>query len=332
MSLQSLISRLTSRRVPPRISQNFRQLDVAKTDELAASLKHHYFTRPIWGGTVDVETYLSSDEGKKDMSDHVHGRLDVFRRTVIPWLDDAKPLAGANILEIGCGTGSSSIALAEQGATVTGVDIDEDSLIVARDRARIYGLDVDFLKANATEAPQRLANQHFDFIIFFACLEHMTHEERIASMRSTWNMLSRNDLWCVIDTPNRLWHFDAHTSQLPFYFWLPDDLAFEYSRFSPRKPFSESYSEYSDEAMLSFLRHGRGLSYHEFDLAIKKAGELDVVSSLPLYIRRQNPLWNLGRRLARSLNYRYETLLIDAGTRIHKGFYQATLDLIIRKE
>ena len=51
-------------------------------------------------------------------------------------------------------------------------------------------------------------------MIFFACLEHMTYAERLTAMRATWNGLRAGALWCSIETPNRLWWFDEHTSFL----------------------------------------------------------------------------------------------------------------------
>ena len=67
----------------------------------------------------------------------------------------------------------------------------------------------------------------------------MVHEERLQAIADTWTMLRPGDLWCVIETPNRLWHTDTHTALLPFYHWLPDDLAFKYARFSQRTNFRE---------------------------------------------------------------------------------------------
>ena len=333
-SLKTWLARLNTPRVPQHLARRFRSLEPEGMSILEEALRHHYFTRPIWGEDVTPEAYLASQAGQKDMQDHLHGRLHVFRQQVIPWLDAAKPLAGASILEIGCGTGSSTVALAEQGAQVTAVDIDAPSLEVARQRCDLYGLKdvVEIQQVNATEVSQRFADRQYDFIIFFACLEHMIHEERMDAMRQTWEMLPSGALWCVIDTPNRLWYFDQHTAHLPFYFWLPDDLAFAYSRFSPRHPFNQSFREPSQDAMLGFLRHGRGVSYHEFDLTMKQAQELHVVSSLSLFLRAQQPLWDWGRRLTRSANYRYEKFLMEVGPSIHPGFYQPSLDLIIRKD
>lgn len=327
--LKSRIKSIVLPKAPKRVVENFRQLDSEHTSALVDSLKQHYFTRSIWEGKITTEAYLASAEGQADLQDHLDRRLDNFRHTVIPWLNDAKPLAGATILEIGCGTGSSTVALAEQGAKVVAVDIDAPSLQVARDRMNLYGLEAEFAIANATEVHQLFSDRKFDFIIFFACLEHLTNEERLISMQATWNMLSEGDLWCVIETPNRLWHFDHHTAFLPFYMWLPDDLAFQYSKYSPREPFCQVYDECTDETMLGFLRSGRGVSFHEFDLAMQKVEDLDVVSSLPMYLRDRAPLWAIGRRFMP--DHRYESLVAAFGPKIHRGFYQPSLDLIICK-
>lgn len=307
-------------RVHKQISGRFRFIDQTGMDLIEASLRQNYFPA----------AYLFTDEGKKDFLDHLTGRLNGFRNTVIPWLSNAKPLSGSRILEIGCGTGSSSVALAEQGADVTAVDIHEASLVVARDRCRAYDLKVDFLCANATELHKILVGQHFDFIIFFASLEHMTHNERMVAMKNTWDMLAPGALWCVIETPNRLWHYDSHTSLLPFYLWLPDDLAFLYSQFSPRKGFCDLYREVDDDSKLNFLRYGRGVSFHEFELTMKRAEELDVVSSKEIFLRNQNLLYKILWMLTNKR--RAESFLVQCGPKIHKGFYQRDLDLIIRKD
>jgi 2-polyprenyl-3-methyl-5-hydroxy-6-metoxy-1,4-benzoquinol methylase len=330
---KQFIKRALSPKVPSRISRNFTKLSPSGLGALEQSLKANYYTRRVWGDLdLDIDSQLSTPEGRTDLADHLYSRLDSFRNTVIPWLDDAKPLHGASVLEIGCGTGSSTVALAEQGAQVVGVDIDEASLRVARDRCHLHAVDCELIQANGDEVADRFAGRNFDFIIFFACLEHMTHDERITAMRGTWNMLGKGALWCLIETPNRLWYFDHHTSRLPFFSWLPDDLAFEYSQYSPREFFKDSYRECSDETMLSFFRHGRGVSFHEFDIAMKRTEDLDIVSSLPIRQRRRSllRLWELGWRL--TMDRRFEKCLMRARQSVHQGFYQPSLDLIIRKD
>lgn len=63
-------------------------------------------------------------------------------------LDD---VAGAEILELGCGGGHCSIALALRGANVTGIDVSRAQLRHARDLAAEHDADVEFLQADVTD-------------------------------------------------------------------------------------------------------------------------------------------------------------------------------------
>src|SRR6202011_2171032 len=143
------------------------------------------------------------------LANHLHRRLMDDRERMVPWLESFHPLTGARVLEIGCGTGASTLALAERGAKVTAIDIRADSLRVAEDRCKAYGYTASFVNANAAEVKKHFSSEKFDLIIFFAVLEHMTHEERRAGMRDAWNMLDPGAHLVVIETPNRLWYFDG---------------------------------------------------------------------------------------------------------------------------
>lgn len=327
LSIKNLLLPLVQPKIDADIAGRFRAINRTGMNLIEASLNRNYFTQTDgWFHPA----YLSTAQGQNDLWDHLYRRLDNFRKTVIPWLMNARSLHRSRVLEIGCGTGSSTVALAEQGAQVTAVDILESSIQVAKDRCKVYGLNVNFLCANAAEIHRVCAGQHFDFIIFFAALEHMTQDERITAMKKTWEMLSPGSLWCVIDTPNRLWYFDDHTSLLPFYQWLPDELAFLYSQFSPREGFCKLYREQNRDAKIDFLRRGRGISFHEFALAMKPAEELDVVSNLSIYLKSRNPLRQI--LLTSRRERRFESFLLQVGPRIHRGFYQRSLNLIIRKD
>ncbi|MCI0561988.1 MAG: class I SAM-dependent methyltransferase, partial [Nitrososphaera sp.] len=325
--IKAVIQSAIAPRVPDHLAKMFKRVSEAGLDQIRLSLKEHYFSEPQNRFGAPIEEYLASEQGESDLQDHLSRRLEDDRRIIIPWLDNAKPLRGASILEIGCGTGCSTVALAEQGADVTGIDTNNNNLEVAKNRCRVYGLDAEFLNANAAELHKLISSHRFDFIIFFATLEHMTHSERMIAMKKTWEMLAQGGLWCTVECPNRLWYFDSHTSMLPFYLWLPDDLAFKYSQFSPREGFNTSYNVSNEETMLDFLRRGRGVSFHEFDLALKKAETLKVVSSLELFIRHQSLLRKIKWKL--SIEHRYASVLSKVGPKIHQGFYQPFLNCTV---
>jgi len=66
-------------------------------------------------------------------------------------LNEFKLPKGAKILDMGCGVGRHSIELAKRGYRVTGVDISRNMIEKAEERAREEGVEVEFIKADATK-------------------------------------------------------------------------------------------------------------------------------------------------------------------------------------
>jgi 2-polyprenyl-3-methyl-5-hydroxy-6-metoxy-1,4-benzoquinol methylase len=286
--------------------------------ELEASLRASYFNRQPPG-------YLETEQGLKDLANHLTIRLQIARTQVVPWLESIISLQTARVLEIGCGTGSSLVAMAERGAEVVGVDLDEGALQVARSRCSLHSVNAELHVANAMEVAKLFRNTSFDIVIFYAALEHMVHEERLQAIADTWAMLRPGDLWCVVETPNRLWHTDNHTAGLPFYHWLPDELAFKYARFSERTNFRECYNEPTPERLLHFRRRGRGVSYHEFHIALGLSNAFEVVSYKNEFLTR------LGWLSKEPRSDSYVALLSQLVPDVHPGFLQEHLDIVLRK-
>lgn len=81
------------------------------------------------------------------------------------------PLAGAKVLDVGCGGGLLAEALAARGATVTGIDAAADAVEVARLHLHESALTVDYL---CTTAEEHAAN-HADTYDLVTCLEMLEH-------------------------------------------------------------------------------------------------------------------------------------------------------------
>ena len=73
------------------------------------------------------------------------------------------PKINLNALDIGCGTGEMSLLLAQLGHSVTGIDLSENMLCVADEKARKKGLNIKFLKGDAEDPP--FESNEFDVIV-----------------------------------------------------------------------------------------------------------------------------------------------------------------------
>jgi len=289
------------------VSSNFSSINHAQEIELKDFLLKHYFSG---------KDILSTDSGINEFNDHFFNRLKMFRTQVIPWLNCTHQLKDAKILEIGCGTGSTTIALCEQGANVYAIDVNSNSMLIARKRADLYSLKPKFYELNAMSIKDTFTD-NFDFIIFSASIEHMTYQERILSIKAAFEMIGENQYIVLTDIPNRLWHTDTHTSLEPFYNWLPDALAIDYAQFTKRDYFNKCFCEKDFDYSIQLSRWGRGVSYHEFEIALGQE-TWEVVSSM-------NEFWGVPYDLFSLL------LIMNGPVQISSGFYRKYLNLILRK-
>jgi SAM-dependent methyltransferase len=98
------------------------------------------------------ETWDGEAERFDEQPDHglAGGRV---RAAWTALLQDALPAPPARILDLGCGTGSLSVLLAELGHTVLGVDFSPRMLEHAAAKAGRHGVQVAFLEGDAGDPP-----------------------------------------------------------------------------------------------------------------------------------------------------------------------------------
>ncbi len=169
------------------------------------------------------------------------------------------------ILEFGCGGGASTHILARMfpKAAITGVELVESALRVARKRAEAFDLkNVSFLQSPSGDTlPENLGQ--YDFIILSAVYEHLFPHERRTILPQLWEKLRDGGFLFINQTPNSLFPVELHTTMLPLINYVPDRLALKMARkFSKRiKP---------DETWEELLRKG-----------IRGATEREILSHLP---------------------------------------------------
>jgi 2-polyprenyl-6-hydroxyphenyl methylase / 3-demethylubiquinone-9 3-methyltransferase len=92
-------------------------------------------------------------------------RVDYIERQV-------KGLAGKQVVDIGCGGGILTEALAQRGAVMTGIDMAEQSLKVARLHLHESDLEIDYQLSTAEAFAQHNAAR-FDVVTCLEMLEHV---------------------------------------------------------------------------------------------------------------------------------------------------------------
>ncbi|MBA7490342.1 Release factor glutamine methyltransferase [subsurface metagenome] len=86
-------------------------------------------------------------------------------------------LGKGKALDLGCGTGKKSIALAKKGFNVTGIDISPTAIRYAKKNAKKEKVKIKFYAKNATNL-SFLGNKKFDFILDWANLHGIPKSQR----------------------------------------------------------------------------------------------------------------------------------------------------------
>ncbi len=96
----------------------------------------------------------------------------------VGFIEGRAPLAGKSVLDVGCGGGILSEAMAALGAQVTGIDAGEAPLAAARHHLKVSGLAVDYRQATA----EGFARGHAGRFEVVTCLELLEHVPKPASI------------------------------------------------------------------------------------------------------------------------------------------------------
>ena len=117
----------------------------------------------------------------------------------LDFINERAPLEGKKVLDVGCGGGILSESMATRGARVTGIDMGEKPLAVAKLHLKESGLEVDYRQTTA-EALAIEEPESFDII---TCMEMVEHVPDPASVVNACSRLVRPGGELFFSTINR---------------------------------------------------------------------------------------------------------------------------------
>ncbi len=117
----------------------------------------------------------------------------------LKWIDGLASLAGKKVLDVGCGGGILAEAMAGAGANVSGIDLSDKALKVAKLHLYESGKQVDYQLVSAEDYAAHHAGE-FDVV---TCMEMLEHVPDPASVVASCARLVKPGGWVFFSTLNR---------------------------------------------------------------------------------------------------------------------------------
>jgi len=134
---------------------------------------------------------------EKSNLEEVYSNTDRVRRNLLKLM----PLDGANVLEVGAGTGRDSFYMAQDGARIVCLDYSMNSLHIIRKALP----DPDIISAVGGDAFRLpFPDGTFDVVFHQGLLEHFRQEDALNLLKENVRVLKRGG-FIVVDVPQR-WH------------------------------------------------------------------------------------------------------------------------------
>src|SRR6476659_1100834 len=134
-----------------------------------------------------ISTYWNDRIHDLEMTDHPVGSREFFddlddyrfdKLHYLPRLVDFGAYRGRALLEVGCGIGTDLVRFARGGALVTGVDLSESAIDLARKNFALHGLEPQALDvANGEGLP--FADASFDVVYGHGVIQYTADPSRL---------------------------------------------------------------------------------------------------------------------------------------------------------
>jgi cyclopropane fatty-acyl-phospholipid synthase-like methyltransferase len=104
-------------------------------------------------------------------------------------------LKSGKVLELGCGPGRNAIYFAEQGCKVDAVDLSQEALDWAKQRAEDKNVSVNFIKQNIFELD--IEEGVYDIVYDSGCFHHIAPHRRMSYLKLLNKALRPNGLFAI---------------------------------------------------------------------------------------------------------------------------------------
>lgn len=143
----------------------------------------------------DASRYYQREISKDDLNDVNYGPFG-SNESRLKLLGDVR---SKNVLELGCGGGQCSIALAKKGALCTGIDLSRKQLDYAQKLASKNKVDITFIKRSFSDL-SKFKEGYYDIVISVFALQYAKEFDSI--FRNVRRLLKRGGLFVFsIDHP-----------------------------------------------------------------------------------------------------------------------------------
>lgn len=96
----------------------------------------------------------------------------------VEWIRNHVSLLNKTILDVGCGGGILTESMAHHGAQVTGIDLSESALQIAKLHSKTSKIKINYKKISAEDLAIQ-APEQFDIVTCMEMLEHVPNQESI---------------------------------------------------------------------------------------------------------------------------------------------------------
>jgi ubiquinone/menaquinone biosynthesis C-methylase UbiE len=140
-------------------------------DTKVAEVQHFWDSNPC-------QSRLSQEADRRRYFSEISLKRFRGREWHVPIIANFAAFRGKDVLEIGCGIATDGLEFARQGATYVGVDLSPNSIELAKERFRLFGITGRFEVANAEERLP-FSDASFDHVYSFGVIHHSPAPERI---------------------------------------------------------------------------------------------------------------------------------------------------------